>query len=380
MTESYRERPALKVVTLRCSALAAAITQDLGGGNGVAWWVGPDTPRNLLIADYLLGLTDSVTTNLALATMHHARYTELQHTADFNLIRRARAGALYGKVLAPSSPAEQDRQLEAHGHLKAFFLAVGSVLDNLAGVIMGAAGMPPLGRRDDIVHIDWNAVAVWKRDSPTHGGAKHLTATHRALIDQVIRDVDATLAAAPAGWVEWTLDMRNTLVHRAARIWIDVHDPLNTDSGIGHPLPRHPAQTHAESFARSTSIRGDLLARQSSETMQAILTAVIALAETVADNCLTAWNTRRSDPDCHQQPEKQWPPALAQGRTSNFDPPGRRLQLAPRGKGAIAVAPVTAHRIRVTRLEDQDRHLWTRWLANDAQRLAQPAKPNSKRS
>ena len=45
-------------------ALGDLIYQDMRDGNGVQWWTGLEVPRNLLIADYLAGLTDSVQANL----------------------------------------------------------------------------------------------------------------------------------------------------------------------------------------------------------------------------------------------------------------------------------------------------------------------------
>lgn len=353
----------MQPVNLRFAALAAAISEDMSGGHGVAWWSGVDEPRNLLIADYILGLTEGITNNLSFATMHHARYTEMQATADFNVLRRLRAGSVRGEIIAPGTPGESDRQLEADGHLRAFFLAIGSALDNLAGVLMGVTGMPPI--RGTLVRADWGALADWRKDGAAPRITRNLTSAHHDLINRVVDEVDTALAAGPTEWVEWALDLRNTLVHRAPRLSINVVLPRG--KGIGHPLPRHPAQTHAESFARSTSIRGDLIAHQASETMQTILDAAATLAAAIGAATLDAWDTRRGDSDLHHQPERQWP-TLAQGRVSDFDPHGQLLQLAPPGHGQIAMAPTTAQRLRLGRLEDDDRGAWKGWLLDDASR------------
>ena len=60
MLYSDRVQPAAQVY----DALGDLIFDDMAAGDGVCWWSDIELPRNLLIADYLAGLTDRKSTRL----------------------------------------------------------------------------------------------------------------------------------------------------------------------------------------------------------------------------------------------------------------------------------------------------------------------------
>ena len=338
---------------LALTALRSQVIGDMAGGHGVAWWTGLDEPRRLLVGDYLVGLTDSAGTNLSQAVMHLSRFTELRDALDFEMRRNIRAAMARGSVFGPTSESFDNRDVEADGHFTGYFRALGSVLDNLGGIAVGALGMPT-----SIVKASWSDIGGWastaKRATTKHG----LSTEHRDLIDDATGRFSSVLIGAPTDWIEWTLDYRNSLVHRASRLWINVVDN-KARSGIAHPVPRHPAQTQAESFAMSRSITEDVLRRETLDTLNLLLDQVLHLVPLSGEICINVWAQRRQNPALHLQPIAQWP-VLQQGRRLRFDGAGRQASLT--SGSFLAINPTLGERLRAARLMDEDRGQWQSWM------------------
>lgn len=339
--------------TLRLTALAQQVATDMAAGEGVAWW-DLDPARSILIGDYLIGLMESVEANLTQASMHLARTKELWTADSFATKAGMQSASVTGQgIFAPPTDKQANHRVEANGHAAGFFRAAGSALDNIAGIVVGVAGL-----RTSIVRAAWTDLQLGK-DLPV-GSAPE--GPGQDLQVEIVGAVRAAITTGPNGWSDWTMALRNTLVHRASRLAMFMSDPRQPD-GFLRPLPRHPFQTQCESMARTDRLGQDVVPEHGTDTMATILSCLIDVVSATAITCVSVWDTRRESPSLILQPSHQWP-RLAQGRESTFG--GAHPVSLPWIKdGAMAMNPTTATRIKAARLLDEDRAPWKDWFAND---------------
>jgi hypothetical protein len=339
--------------TLRLIALAQQVSCDMEAGEGVARW-DLDHARSILIGDYLIGLTESVEANLTQAAMHLARARELWTADSFATSTSMRIASARGQGI-PGKPSENDsnRRVEANGHVAGFFRASGSALDNVGGIVVGIVGL-----QAPIVQASWTHLKLSKAlpTGPAPEGAG------RDLQVAVVDAIRAALTTGPDGWSEWTVDLRHTLVHRASRLAMYILDPRQPD-GFLRPLPLHPAQTQAESMARTGKLGLDVVPEHGADTMDTILNCLIEVVSDTAASCVSAWQARRESPDLILQPLQQWP-RLAQGRESTFGG-ARPVKLPKMAQGTMMMNPTTLARMKAAQLLDSNRSTWKEWFATD---------------
>lgn len=345
-TYAQEVRPAV----LAMSALGERMLADLDlEQGGIGWWAEHlDEPRRMLVGDYLIGLTESTDTNLIEAVMHLQKAREGWYAAGTEAVASARAG----RPRYPLSDRGHDREVENQAHVAGFFRAVGSVLDNLAGIVVGVAG---LARK--IVHADLKHLLT----GGTHGliGEEGPGRAAQMALVSVLRD---QVDGAPAGWLAWVDGTRNTLVHRARRVVWEVDDRSRHD-GVFRPLARDPEQTAAEAMARTP--RGgagrEYLDEHALDTMAGTLQIVVAATRTVAVEAGNLWDVRRANPLLIVQPEAQWP-MIARGEVTGFN--GFGLGAGPRiTAAALMLNPRLWRRMQAARLSDDQNGQWTTWLA-----------------
>lgn len=344
-----RYADSLGPTALAMSALGQRMLGDLDRDQGgVGWWAEHlDEPRRILIGDYLISLTDSTETNLIEAVMHLQKAREGWFAAG----REAVASRQAGRSRFPLSDRGQDREVENQAHVAGFFRAVGSVLDNLAGIVIGVAGLARGLVRADLKNLLTTANrGLMREEGPGRAAQMALVSILRAQVD-----------AAPAGWFEWVEGTRNTLVHRARRIVWEVDDRSRPD-GVFRPLARDPEQTAAEAMARRP--RGgagrEYLDEHALDTMTGTLEVVVAATRTVAVGAGGLWDARRTTPSLIVQPAAQWP-TITRGEVSGFDGfasgDGPHITAA-----ALMLNPGLWRRIEAARLSDDRHGQWTTWL------------------
>jgi hypothetical protein len=178
----------------------------------------PDDARRVLISDQLLGCTDGIERALVEAKLH---LLEVEDAAD-----RISAHLADAVVLDPAGNPEMrfppavtaldhlpDRLADLH--IAGFFRAVGSALDCLGSTIVGL-----LGLRTDLLR------SGLVRARRVLGKAVEATNPPQLLLDAHARIEDGITGAGPEGWLDWTMDYRNMLVHRARRL--ELHLPETT--------------------------------------------------------------------------------------------------------------------------------------------------------
>ncbi|MBO1268579.1 hypothetical protein [Arthrobacter cavernae] len=130
---------------LEVASLSAAIFEDLDQAKGgIRWWSAYDLPTKALygISDYLLDVVDGIGTNLEVADSFLQEYSETRYSADFLLRGRMRTNG--GSPVSRDSrqrKMDEATDLKLKSYLYGFFSAASSVLDTLAGTIVGVGGL-----------------------------------------------------------------------------------------------------------------------------------------------------------------------------------------------------------------------------------------------
>ncbi|MGW4651358.1 hypothetical protein [Kitasatospora sp. NPDC004289] len=346
-------RPAL----LPLSAVHEAILSDLDPqAGGVSWWTGHlDTPRRILVGDYLLSLTSSTEDNLVEAAMHVHRFSEAQEAETQWFKRRVLTRSLLGDRWLDPDLETENRRVEADAHLGAFFRAVGSVMDNLAGLVIGVAGLSTKIVRADISHLNL--------DKPSPKGALPEGMPGRAVQLKLVGELRDAINEGPEDWLPWLDHMRNTLVHRARRLTITIQDPRQA-AGFLHPLCQAPDWTDAEAIARSGRPLADCLTEDATVTMRGALLTAVNVTRLCASAAARTWADRRTTPDLITQPQQQWP-QLANGRQTNFKgwDPNQLPKFAP--NSSMLMHPSRALRIKAGLFTDEARPQWSSWFRED---------------
>jgi hypothetical protein len=239
-------------------------------------------------------------------------------------------------------------------HYAGMIRGLASALDCLAGVIIGVTALPM-----NILKADFGKAraGLGKLSGAANDGAR-MQAHFAASLETSIA------AAGPPGWLEWTLDLRNMLVHRGRRIEYGQFVP-RTPVLYGADalpvlrarrvtnLPRDPGRSDVEVFLDTPWTL--VLSEEGERTLQGLTGSTKGLLETTAKDLLEFWQWRRDHPAALRQPASQWPQGRSTQSTGfNGYAPGT-LELAP---GMAIVHPVFARRIHSAALDDRARPQW----------------------
>lgn len=296
--------------------LAAELTRDLDPTvGGFGWWAGTvDAPRRMVIADHMTqAATEAVRTALVEARVHEL---ELREAADA-ISGRMRAhlslgGAAGGHFYpAPRSAADELPGVLDDLHVVGFFRALASALDALAVLVVGVVGLPL-----DVYRIQWRQLDEHLASLASKGGAESAGAELQQQFGRWW--AGAVAAAGPAGWLPWTIEMRNMLVHRPRLLgWSQGRVPgggrLILPGGPGRHidvvrhLPRWPGLSTAEGIHRAKGIQEFSLEERGHETMAGVAASTLTLVEDVSAALRLLWLHRRAEPGAIVQPAaKQW--------------------------------------------------------------------------
>jgi hypothetical protein len=328
---------------------------------GIGWWApDPGTIRRILISDQLYCCLDSVGSNMIEAALHWLEYLDARDRDNSRLAHAVKMTTA-GPVFDPPRPRNAFDQLCASFiriHQAGMIRSLASALDCLAGVIIGVAALP-LG----ILKADFGKV----RDTlgKINGAANAGASMQAQLKDQL----EAALTAAGShGWLDWTLDFRNMLVHRGRRIelgqLLPVEPVLLGPNGRPAPrawrashLPRDPGRSDIEVFLAFPS--NTVLHEDAQRTLEGLTSSTTQLLETVAANLLDLWRWRRNHPGELRQPAEQWKngPSTQSTGFSGYAPGS--LTLDP---DVGTMHPITARRIHASALDDGARPQWAKFV------------------
>ena len=242
-------------------------------------------------------------------------------------------------------------------HRVGFFRAIGSALDCLGAAVVGVAGLPVA-----LLTTGLSQSRRWFRQNGPTG---------QSIGDQALRAFGLFLEneiadVGPEAWLDWTLDMRHMLVHRARRLQIGYTTPRATGicDAQGVPLlltsaelhlPKSPALSDMEVLAAPAF---DLvLSEPAATTIAGIWDSALSLAERVGRGLSAFWLLRRAQPNLIQQPDRQWPtPMAAPASTFRGYRPGPTPQM-----DSMISNPEAVRRLQVAALDGSNRHKWARF-------------------
>jgi hypothetical protein len=223
-----------------------------------------------------------------------------------------------------------------------------------AGVIIGVTALPM-----SILKADFGKArtGLGKTSAAANDGAK--------MQAQFAASLETSIAAAgPPGWLDWTLDLRNMLVHRGRRIEYGQSVPripvlYGADAlpvlrarRVTH-LPRDPGRSDIEVFLDTPWTL--VLSEEGGRTLQGLIESTMALLDPTARDLLELWRWRRDHPAALRQPAAQWRDGCST-KSTRFNGYARgTLELAP---GMAIVHPVVARRIHSAALDDPARPQW----------------------
>jgi hypothetical protein len=325
---------------------------------GIGWWApDPGTSRRILIADQLHCCATSVAGNMTEAALHWLEFLDAADRDSARFVDAVKMENGRPTIDAPRarSPFEQLGPEFIRIHQSGIIRALASALDCLAGVIIGVAALPMSILRAD---FDRARTRLGKILSAANDGER-MQAQFAARLEANI------VASGPPGWLDWTLDFRNMLVHRGRRFEYGQFVPRTPAlfGADGQPvlrarrvthLPRDPGRSDVEVLLDNppwTLVLGE----DGERTLQGVIGSTKSLIETTAKDLLEFWQWRRDHPASLRQPRAQWPDGRSTQSTGfNGYAPGT-IALAP---GMAMVHPVAARRFHAAALDDPARPQW----------------------
>lgn len=324
---------------------------------GIGWWApGPGASRRILIADQLSCCLASVAENMTEAALHWLEYVD---ASDRDCARFAHAVKMLpcGPVIEPPRPRCASEQLApdlVRMHQAGLIRAIASALDCLAGVIIGVAALPQNILKADFKQARTVLAGI---DGSANAGTK-AQADFAALLERAIA------AAGPQGWLDWTLDLRNMLVHRGRRIELGQYLPITPvllgPDGRPAPrarrvshLPRDPGRSDIEVFIDTPW--NMVLHEEDARTLQGVMNSTVLLLEAAAGYLLNLWRWRRAHPEDLRQPTDQWKNGPSKQSTSFNGYAPDPLPLKP---SLGMMHPTTARRLSAAAVDDAARPQW----------------------
>jgi hypothetical protein len=334
--------------------------------HGIGWWAPhPDDKRRIFLSDYLAQLVVSFPVNLVEAALH-MREVEVNQEESSAQVRHAvvhtGVDASGPKLSVRMPPRTSLRELLPNRlfdlHVAGMFRALGSALDTLAGIAVVVGAFP-----QKVITADFRKLLdhLKKPLPPTPGGEL------QELIKVAIQD--SVRSAGPDGWMDWTIEYRNMLVHRGRRLQLRTlaqdHGPTILD-GQGFPILRARSIVHLARDPKNSDLQAyfgtspqpsrlsNVLEEDGVRALRNTLEAAVFVSRRVCDVLLEVWRRRRATPDALPQPRAQWPDLSFQPDTfSGFDPTS--VPVAPT---MAVVSPNMVRRLTSAAIESSLRSKW----------------------
>lgn len=317
--------------------LAEDLTRELDPQHlGIPWLEGLDTARRILLSDYATSAANTTVTNLFHSALHLLELREVSKAAS----DRVR----YDPTLRPIPPGrptlrgQLDDEL-AEMHIAGFLRGVGSALDCHAVPFAMLFALPC-----DVRHrFTFGAMRNSLRDSEPH----------RDLHNRFERWV---ADSGVPGWLDWTIDMRNAVVHAPRRLSLALlRSFIEGPPRLARLLPRTPKLTDVEVFRDTRTHTESYLQEDAVQTLEGVRASAVALLEQMSAAMREELTLRRDNPS--PQPPSQWrkvePPVRPDFR--GYAPGSVQL---PRG-AAIMAHPVMTHRMSASSTQnDRQRRRW----------------------
>ncbi len=325
---------------------------------GIGWWApDPGASRRILISDQLSCCLASVAGNMSEAALHWLEYLDAadRHSARLAYAIKTPPSGPEFDLPRPRSASEQLTTDIARMHSAGLIRAIASSLDCLAGVIIGVAALPVSLLKSDFKQV---RALLGRINSATSPGEK-------AQVDFSEQLEKSIAAAGPQGWIDWTLDFRNMLVHRGRRIELGQFLPITPVllGPDGQPvvrmrhtshLPRDPGRSDIEVFIDTPW--DNVLQEEEARTLEGLKNSTALLLEASAVALLDLWRWRRSFPGELRQPKNQWKDGPSK-QSTGFK--GYLPGSLPLEASMAIMHPKMARRFQAAAVDDAARPQWT---------------------
>jgi hypothetical protein len=240
-------------------------------------------------------------------------------------------------------------------HIAGFFRAVGSTIDCLGGASIGVLALPTSLLKADMERA---LGALAKMKAPTTDGAK-------LQADFGVRLASFIASAGPNGWLRWTTDYRNMLVHRGRRMQLTLlerrgatlHAPDGRPIMLARSirqLAQDPGLSDIESLL-SLATKAPVLTEDAITTLEGVMASTRTLSETTAAALLDVWTKRRANPGLIVQPKEQWRDG-ASSEATGFR--GYNADSVPFSMDALVSDDTFTRRIKAAALDRTSRNQW----------------------
>jgi hypothetical protein len=304
----YHVRVAGGLVAITALRVQLLEDADATAGGCRLWLTDLDIFHNRIAFEYLIGLVDSIVVNLQEAAFHEVEAKQSAYAQDHDLPHASDAIA----------HRLQERSTQESAHVAGFFRAIGSSMDNLAGVVSAVGALPA-----DLRMADAGKVRRQKR----------VPLASQALVDTFLASLDD-----PPGWFAWANDYRNQYVHRSR----NMDYVLPAGKARRRPLALEPRLTDIELVSR-TGQWASFLEEDRSVTMSGVLQSALSTVGRVSGAAVALWEDRRNGCEM-SQPIVTWteaPTVAGNPRFAGYDP----------SPEPVTVTSVVMHPDRVTRLQ-----------------------------
>jgi hypothetical protein len=341
--------------------LDEAIASDLVAAPpyGIKWWQQEmGMKHRVLISDQLCACAASVVENMVEAGLHRLDYRDFTAREDDVIANSVSLRSGQPVFSSPHRQTVMDELVPAFQrlHLVGIIRALASAFDCMAGVIIGVAALP-----NDILKADFRAV----RSSLNRLQTKDRADAGAKLQKRVALRVEEIIAdSGPVGWVDWTLDFRNMLVHRGRRLDYGQLIPrlpvLFGPDGSAIPrvrrathFPRDPGRSEIEVLLEAAWSMA--LTEEADRTITGLVSSARAMLEQVAGELKSVWELRRATPDILEQPRSQWKGGSQAGAGVFAGYKPGSLKLEP----DLGYLPLNiVRRLRASALDDESRYRW----------------------
>ena len=295
-----------------------AVFDDLDGTTfGIGWWTSMPTRERILVADHLVLSLHSVQVNLIDARLHFLGALdswEREQSFRARSVVVGRSGLPEVNLPKITSAHDELAEHQAQLHVVGLFRAAGSALDCLGAAMAIILALPIDVQRKATLQSVRNSL---KRKEPWNTEAS----AFRGSFEQTI------MKAGPAGWLDWALDYRNLLVHRARRTELVLIEPTSHVLGPdGRPvaranlrrqLARQPELSDIEAFTRMRTTP-PVLTEDAESTLNGLLESLGFTIAEASRSLLGVWRRRRASPGSIPQPAEKWERVAPSTETTPF--------------------------------------------------------------
>lgn len=321
---------------------STTLTNDLSvGGGGFTFWrtelASADASE---LADYVVGTVLAVGFGLQTAGTglhdHLAWRAEQDSAMRGNVVR-------FGSPFGVRTDAFDERELRLKLTERSVYVGCGSVLDALAGSLIGVLGIALEIQRASYRDVRPDAVGcpparTMKAILPEGSVGGDLQRRTLRVFSTVLQQ------AGPPGWHEWLSGMRNTALHREARSEIVSTDHTKQEGWrTSRLLPSDPDLSNLQAHRHGSRRLRDLYLHEDTRTtLVELVRSTTAVASATLDLTARVWEDRRADPGLIVQPAKQWRTVNAAKPFQGFAPGTAHLG----GSAVMHANSLDVHRLR----------------------------------